>query len=338
MVRLLYFFALLMTLVFPAVLFAQTDVVYLNNGDRVTGRIRSLDRGILTITRSPMGRVEIEWPNVDKVTSEQRFQVELASGQRYFGTLSTLTAKQLQVQTDTGPTKVEMKDVRRIFPISAGFLGQTTGSLAFGFGLSSPPDVTTSYILDGGLTHRGDTWLTKATLDSLLDRNNGTVVQTRNFLDLDTQRLLPERWFALGTFQLQNDKFLSLNVRLVAGGGLGRTVVHAAQTNLQLFGGLDYNGERYADPFTRNNSPEALAGINWDWFPAGIRADLDTTARTYVSLNQSRVRLEVNSELKDYVFRKFFWSLDVFESFDSNPGGNRKQSDFGTDMTVGWEF
>jgi hyperosmotically inducible periplasmic protein len=34
----------------------------------------------------------------------------------------------------------------------------------------------------------------------------------------------------------------------------------------------------------------------------------------------SRVRLEVDSELRDFVFRKLFWGLEVFESYDSDPG------------------
>jgi hypothetical protein len=57
------FFVMILAITFPVTLYAQTDVVYLTNGDRVTGRICSLDRGLLTVSAGPMGRVQIEWPN-----------------------------------------------------------------------------------------------------------------------------------------------------------------------------------------------------------------------------------------------------------------------------------
>ena len=48
----------------PAEPFAQADdMLYLVNGDGVTGRIHNLDRGVLLVTRGPMGRVQMEWPN-----------------------------------------------------------------------------------------------------------------------------------------------------------------------------------------------------------------------------------------------------------------------------------
>jgi hypothetical protein len=75
----------------------------------------------------------------------------------------------------------------------------------------------------------------------------------------------------------------------------------------------------------------------WNGSRAVIPVDLDTRAETFISLQRPRVGLEVDGQLKDYVFRSSFWSLTVFEGLDSNPGGNRDHSDFGTEIMVGWE-
>ncbi len=47
----------------------KTDVVILKNGDHVTGEIKSLDRGKMTLSTDSMGTVQIEWEDVARVTS-----------------------------------------------------------------------------------------------------------------------------------------------------------------------------------------------------------------------------------------------------------------------------
>ena len=283
-------------------------------------------------------RIEIEWGAVATITSTQRFQIELGSGALYYGTVSSPSAGHLEVKTDTGPVALEMTNVVRITPMERTFLERTTGAVDFGFDLVSPPNPTTSWELEAEVKNRTKHWITEATLDSLLERAQGTVIQTRNFLDFDTKRLLGHRWFAYVPFQYEQDKFLSLSVRITPGLGVGRTVVQAEQTNLSLCGGFNYNGERFSHPYSTNNSAEAFGGLKWGWFPAGKRADLQTKATTFISLERPRVRLYFDSELREYVIRRLFWGLEVFESFDSDPGGNREQSDFGAAITLGWRF
>ena len=319
---------------------ANQDVVQLANGDRITGRIRGLERGRLAISNPATGRVEIRWGEVATITSEQRFVFDLRSGKRYYGTVGSSSAGHLELSTDSGPITVDKEDVVRISPIAAGFRQRTTGSVGFGFSLTSPPDVTSNYELNGQLANRTRNYETTVSIDSLFDRNQGSTVQSRNFGDLNVKRLLPQRWFALGLFQVEQDKFLSVDIRFAPGLGLGRTLVQNGQTKLAVYGGFNYNGERFSNPSTTNNSAEAFPGIEWDWFPAGQSAnmDLETTATTFISLQRARVRLELDSELRDYVFRRFFWGLEVFESYDSDPGGTRNHSDFGAEINVGWRF
>ena len=51
----------------------KTDVVILKNGDRITGEIKGLDLGILTLKTDWMGTVEIEWDNIERVKSSFRY-------------------------------------------------------------------------------------------------------------------------------------------------------------------------------------------------------------------------------------------------------------------------
>jgi hypothetical protein len=63
-----------------------------------------------------------------------------------------------------------------------------------------------------------------------------------------------------GLFQAQGDKFLSLNRRIVADGAIGKNAIQSAPTTMPLFGGLNYDGEKYANSNPANHSAEALSG------------------------------------------------------------------------------
>lgn len=120
----------------------------------------------------------------------------------------------------------------------------------------------------------------------------------RQLLNIDARRFRARRLFTMGLFRAQEDKLLSLDRRIVSGGAVGNPVVRSEQMTLAH---RSITGGKYVSDST-NRSTEALGGVKWDWFPA----DLDMRAETLTSLQRPRVRLEVDSQLKDYVFRRFF--------------------------------
>jgi len=51
-------------------------------------------------------------------------------------------------------------------------------------------------------------------------------------LNFDARRLLARRWFAMD-FQAQDDKFIKLNRKIVAGGAVGNNDIRSPQTTLR---------------------------------------------------------------------------------------------------------
>jgi hypothetical protein len=54
---------------------AKTDVIRMKNGDRLTGRIISVQYGILQLSSNGAGGVSIEWPSVEGISSKYMFRV-----------------------------------------------------------------------------------------------------------------------------------------------------------------------------------------------------------------------------------------------------------------------
>jgi len=58
----------------------KTDVVTLQNGDRITGEIKRLDRGRLEYSTDDMGTLNIEWEEIDVLTSGLTYEAAAGPG------------------------------------------------------------------------------------------------------------------------------------------------------------------------------------------------------------------------------------------------------------------
>jgi hypothetical protein len=51
-----------------------------------------------------------------------------------------------------------------------------------------------------------------------------------------------------------------------------------------------------------------------------------------------RARLELQSAWRHEFFKNFYWSVNVFDSFDGDPPDGQKKNDSGLNFMLGWKF
>jgi hypothetical protein len=337
----------LLLLVFTAALaYAdEPDVVVIESGNHMTGTIRGLTRGRLSFSIQGGSRgartISIDWENVVSLKSGNTFDVETSSGQRFAGSIDSPSKGKLEINTAAGPQTVDKKDVIRIAPVLATFRQRTEGSIDAGLDLlqaNSEFDLT----LEAEAKNRTKNFLSETSYESLVRRSNGTNTQTRNYFDIGTRRFLHDRWFVLGQFDVQQDKSMDLDLRLLAKGAFGRTLYQSNRTTFAAYGGFDYNGERYGAIPGTTRSPEALGAVEWDFFNFPGRTEIFTNATTFIALNESRIRLEIDSGFEHSFYHNAFWDFNwgahFFETYDSKPPTGDKNNDAGLALTLGWQF
>lgn len=332
---------LLLILILVAAVAAEAgegeEFVSLTSGNRMTGTVRALDRGRLTFTIDGAGTVDIDWNNVETLQSAQSFDVELASGERLAGSIVAGAPGTLQLAGSAGLRTLDRDRIVRITPVAAAFRERTTGFIDLGFDFLSAGDEI-DLTLNGEAGHRSRNYLTHASLSSLVRRRDGETEQRRNHLELGTRRFLRDRWFVLAEVAAEEDEELDLDSRFLLAGGLGRALVQSNRTVLSVYGGLDYALEDYSGISGSDDYAEVLAAVEWDWFEVDGRTELLTEATTYFSLARSRTRVDLTASLRRNLFRNFYWSLNLFESYDSDPPADFEHSDFGLSLTFGSTF
>ena len=104
-------------------------------------------------------------------------------------------------------------------------------------------------------------------------------------------------------------------------------------------GGVVYTSEQYADADDASVL-EAVAGADWDWFTYdGRSTNMGVTALTFYALTgDARFRLELSTSFKSDIISDLYWSINVFESFNSLPPTGQKKNDFGISAAIGWSF
>jgi len=198
--------------------------------------------------------------------------------------------------------------------------------------------VQTQWSFNADVSYRSRQWLTALSADSALISSEDVEGQLRNTLALRSQRYIGMRWSTLGFAQFQQNEELSLDLRSVLGAGVQRVLRQSNRTVFALVGAAALTREQYSGE-EPDVVAEAVAGATWAWFTFDGRSmNLDSSVLTFYGINQTRARLELNSSFKSDIVGDLYWSINVFESYTSDPPEDGKRNDFGISAAIGWSF
>ena len=319
----------------------DTDVVLFDNGDRLTGEIKSLERGKLRFKTAATSTISIEWDDVAFLRSDQNIQVETENGIRYLGHLSaTADKKQIVVETESGPVDLEISRVILMTPIEERGLDRIDGEVSAGYNFAKADDVTTTH-LGVDVNYRTESRILSLELDALFSDSSTNEPSQDLGLGLEYRRLLANRWFAGGILSFDRNDELGLDLRTSIGGGAGRIIDQSNNSSLSLIGGLMLSRERVGANVADENYLEAFATLTWDWFQYDTpELDLTTSLQIIPNLSDSgEFRGEFEVKLKWEIVEDLFWALALTDSYDSKAdvaGG--ENNDYSIITSLGWDF
>src|SRR3954453_20026907 len=106
----------------------KTDSVWIRNGDRITGEVKSLSRGLLKYSTDDLGTIYIEWDKVDRISTTTLVEVLLISGQKHYGFLQPGASGWLSLAGESLP----LSQIVAMRPIDQKFFGRLSGYLDLG--------------------------------------------------------------------------------------------------------------------------------------------------------------------------------------------------------------
>ncbi len=322
--------------------FAQkTEVLVLVNGDRVTGEIKELTRSKLRFKTDPMGTVYIKWQDIASIDSDKTFEIELSSGQKFFGSIGP-SAEEGQNEISTGKATIGVRhlSVVRVTPIKDTFWSRLDGS--FDVGLSFlQQNSQFDYNLGAKVKYRAENSQTHFNWTSIVRLQNETETTNRQSLTMAHIQSFAPKWFWAGIGAYDANAELSLAGRASGGGGAGRFFVQSNRINLLAWGGLLYAYEKFTDQ-SGENVLNAIVATMFDYFlDTDRKTDITVSLDVIPVLTQSgRIRLEAQVEGRHEFFKDFFFKLSLLNSYDSKPPteGTTNKNDLAVTTSIGWSY
>ncbi len=342
--------ALLASIV-PLIATANTDVVVFDNGDRLTGEIKSLDRGKLLFKTDATDTISIEWDDVAFLSSDQNIQVETYDGRRYLGHLKLSPAiKTMSVQVGDEFLDLDASHVVLMTPIEDNVLERIDGDITAGYNFTKASAVE-QLQLGLNLEYQTEIRIYALSLNSTLTSSDTTgedqESSQRVSLSLDYKRLWPNRWLVSGFLKGDRNDELGIDLRTSVGGGGGRIMTQSNHSRLLLESGLMVShenlapGENPLDEEDANDSLEAFVSMDWDWYRYDSpELDLSSALEVIPSLTESgRVRAEFEIAFKWEIIHDLFWQISLYNSYDNRPvAEGAEKNDYGVVTSIGYDF
>jgi len=319
----------------------KMDILYLKNGDRMTVEIKSLDQSQLTVkTEYTIGTFVIDWREVERIESPQRFRVETREGAILTGFLEQKPGKsQIAVKSGTAAQELPRTEVVRIAQDQEGALAKLKLNANYGFSFTKANSAVNSN-LEVSADYITTMWqASNDTSFSFSGQADGTDTSRRGINNSILRRLPWEHWFVAGLANFLSNSEQQLDLRTTFGGAVGRDFLHTNSTVLSAFAGSSYSREKYAaelgQPATDN--AEILLGLNSSWYRFDA-VDFDFGVLAHPSLTDpGRVRIDLNTGLSlTMLGDNLYWKVSFYDNFDSRPPSGASKNDAGVSTSIGW--
>lgn len=336
----LFLIVLLSVLSVPAL----ADQVYLNNGDRLTGKIVKKDGDKLVVETHSMGTVSIAWADVKSIVSDEQIVIKTKDGEQMSGLVYS-DGNGVEVTTSTDETvhiasdKIDVmrsEDEQKRYDAEVRLREHPklaelwTGFADVGFSLTSGNSTTRA--LNINTRAQRETVRNKIVFYfnaiQAQSKSRGATVATAKgaWTGVRYDRNIDPRLFVYGGIDLEHDRMQKLRFRTVLGAGFGYKALVGKRIQLDVFGGASANRENYYTGLKRF-SAEGTVGDDLK-LRLNSRIRFNQRFSFYPSISMpGRVRAVFDSSLQSDINNWLGWHLSFTDRYNSYPTGNLKTND-----------
>ena len=332
---------LICLLCFGPVFALKTDIVELKNGDKITCEIKSLRNGKLQVNTDDMGKLSIEWDKVQSLKSREKFEIELQFGTLYFGSLGlSEDQRKVKVTGDSLSFDLFKAFIIRLTPIKNTFIDRLDGSVNFGIDYTKASEVLR-------INFNGKVIFRTLSKEVLLEYTSVNTSQPnkddtkRIDANINYTRFLKDRWAWGINSVAQHNTELGVDLRLSAGGGVGRNFMQTNQIILFSSLALSVTNEwTNGAKESRYNLELPLSTKFAMWIYDNPKTDISTKLTLFPNLTSfGRIRAELDSKINRELFDDFFLTFNLWISYDNQPPTETEtQTDYGLVLGFGYTF
>lgn len=324
MLKKIFWLALLPVILFSSVLPIVASEVTLKNGDRLSGTIVEESADSVVIETEYAGKLTIARKHIEKI-----------------GPNIAAVAEKLPAPPAKPVPAAAIKRSARLFEgrflgLVDGWEGNANVGFSFTSGNSNNTTMTTGLraVKSGGRDNL--TVYARSLWNS--NRGNGRIETTQNAFwgGARYDRNFERRFFGFVSYDFERDHPRGLNLRSVAGTGVGRHVVKNEITEMDLLVGGAWNRTWQAGPNT--DTPEALAGVTVKHrLHQKLKFQNSVTFFQNVA-DRHEYRFIMDATLSADITKRVGVYITFGDRFNNDPLSNSRKNDFLFTTGMKWNF
>jgi len=216
----------------------KTDIVVMKNGDKITGRIKSLEKGQLTIKPDYTNSAFVlDWKKVDHIESSQDFIVSDPHGSIYTGKIEhdPETKELTIIGSDT--THLPNLEVVQVEQLGGNYWARMRGNIDIGMSFAQANSQKVLSV-QGGLGYQSDKYLfsmnsnSQVTSQQAAQDTNETSIKNSLYKELKRSN-----WYYGGIANFLSSTAQQISLRSSLGATLNKRLIFTNRTNLYAIGG-----------------------------------------------------------------------------------------------------
>jgi len=319
--------------------YSQKDSIKLFNGETLIGKVKRLDKSILSFSTSYSDSdFKIKWNRVKEIYSNQTFILTLTDGRRFNSSVKTdsINKKRIIVIFEGEKIKTDLNKLTSLDPIKDSFYQRMDISFGAGFSLTQANNFS-QVTGNAKVNYKGIQWNFLTGVNVVYSRQDNTDDISRFESNSSIQRFLQKDWFLQVNVDFLSNSDQKLDLRSTGSAGAGYFFIK--NNNLYLGGGvgLAFNIEKYSVALNNKSSLESSFNAEFNKYNLGDFS-LSSSATFLPSITEKgRVRFDCNLSLKYDITSKIYIKSAITYNFDNQPAIGAPDNDYTFQTTLGWK-
>lgn len=331
-------FLITTSIFFSTPLSASPDSLRFDNGNVISGEVKSLLKGVLEIDADYNdSNIKVTWLEVSEIFTTSEFEIT-SNGSIYFGRLQSTGKDSVRiVKGDSLVLTCLKKDIVFMSQVKDRFSDRFNALIEVGLNIARAQTYR-QFSTRSAIGYRAPRWATQASYNSLLTEQAETDPIRRNEGEANIRFLPWDKWYIMTSISMLSNTQQRIDLRVNSQIAMGRYLLSSNKAYWGVRIGANSNLERFEGEGQSNNSWEGLLGTEINIYDVSD-FDLLLNFNGYSGLSDlSRYRADASLDVKYDLPFDFFVRLGTSINYDNKPAENATPLDYVIRTGLGWEW
>jgi len=328
-------FLLLVVISVPVYSFA--DIVYFENGDRLSGDIASLIDNKLTVENTPVGKVEVDAAKIKTFSTDEPINIFYPDGESEKRVIEKSDEGLVAVKNNDSDEikQVEISEIFRIDKVEDPVIW--SGNIRSGLNGSNGDSDTLNFNAGLNLQRRSIKNRTIFNGQYIFQQSDGETDENKWFTDLKHDYFINDKLYSFSLFRIEQDHSSDLDLRTILSTGLGYQWIERDDLKFATEAGISWLYEDYSTGMSDNKISARLAYLYennlWD------RATFFNNLEFFPQITDpSDFFLTTTAGLRTNVTKTIFMEARVLFEHDSSPAEGTGKNNVNYLFSLGMNF